>query len=303
MGPEDAFEEELLEKFKAKKVKKVYIPAEQEPNYLQYLDVALNELQQKDAPLEEKANFAQDLLRQESDNISKTLESEEAYRSSETRIHKVVDFMQHEPTALAKMLASAGLSIDDSQHGATVSSLCLAVGGNSHSVNREGMTDMAVAALLHDSALAGLGFSTATKYETLSKDDKPNFRKHPQLAMESVAGKKFITPRVLRIIEDHEEYGNGLGFPGKKNITKLQPDSQIFNLCDAFDHFSIQAQTSALECIDSFLQAHESHFSEQLLEILEKQVKGWANKSLTKIQQFPIPFLMDFDAVFHENRS
>lgn len=268
------FDEVTLTKFKDKKIKKVFIPGNQEPSYLKYLDQALEQLQKVDLKVNERAELAQDTLKQESDNITKTLESEEAYRSSESRIHKVVEFMMKEPKALVGMLASAGLSVDDSAHGSTVSSLALAVGTISGKVNKECLTDLAIAGLLHDTGLKSLGLDVTTNLTNIIKEKRSDFKKHPSVAIEQVAGKKFITPRVLRIIENHEEYGDGLGFPEKKNYAKLEIDSQIFNLCDAFDHFSILAGKPAKECIDEFLQARADHFDLHLLEVLEKQIKA-----------------------------
>jgi HD-GYP domain-containing protein (c-di-GMP phosphodiesterase class II) len=270
---QEKFTPEILGQFKAKKIKKVFIPEEQEPLYLKFLDQALNQLQEKSAKVEDRAEMAQDALRRESENIGKTLESEEAYRSSESRIHQVVDFMRAEPKALANMLTSAGLSIDDSSHGSTVSSLCLAIGVQSKYLGREELTDVAVAGLLHDMALKELGFDLKSDLETVAKDDKAKFRTHPAVAIEKVAGKKFITPRVMRLISDHEEYGDGLGFPEKKRYSRLATDSQIFNLCDAFDHFCIKSGKTAIEAVDSFVEARADHFDLGLIEILEKQVK------------------------------
>lgn len=268
------FEEKTFDRFKLKKIKKLFIPAAQEPAYLKYLDEALDQLQAKDTAVESRAELAQDTLRQESDNIGKTLESEEAYRDSESRIHKVVDFMLNEPTALAGMLSSAGLSVDDSAHGSTVSSLSLALGTFSKFVNREELTDLAVAGLLHDGALKELGFDAKTELANLGKEDKVKFKKHPAMAAEKVAGKKFITARVLRIIQDHEEFGEGLGFPEKKRFAKLQVDSQIFNICDALDHFCIKQGKTAAECIDAFVAEKGEQYDLELSGMLEQQIKS-----------------------------
>jgi HD-GYP domain-containing protein (c-di-GMP phosphodiesterase class II) len=271
---EEILADDVLDKMKKKKVKKLFIPEEQESLYLKYLDASLDQLKEKSAPLEAKADFAQDTLRQEADNVQKTLESEESYRSAESRIQKVVDFMLEEPKALAAMLATAGLSVDDSTHGSTVSSLVLGVGTTAKWFGRDELTDLAVAGLLHDSALTGLGFDAKTATEKLNKEEMGKYKKHPQMAMESVAGKKFITPRVMRIISDHEEFGDGLGFPEKKRFKKLGNDSQVFNVCDAFDHFCLQQEKTAKECIETFIEKRADHFSIDIIEILEKQVRA-----------------------------
>lgn len=270
----ETFEGSSLERFKAKKIKKLFIDETQEPDYLNYLSKALDELGVKSEPLEKRADFARDTLNQESENIEKTLESETAYRDSESRIHKVVDFMLAEPKALASMLASAGLSVDDSTHSSNLSSLCLAVGAHSKFVDRNGLTDLAIAGLLHDVGLAKLGFNEKTDFDSLSKEDKVKYKTHPKIAAESVAGKQFITARVLKLIEDHEEYGKGLGFPNKKNLFKATVDSQIFNLCDAFDHYATLKKKSPKEAIEGFIIEKGEFYEPQIIQVLEAQVKG-----------------------------
>jgi len=269
-----SFEQDLIEKFKAKKVKKAFIPEEQEESYLNYLDSTLVQLQDKSVSLSDKADFAQDTLKQESDSIEKNLESETAFKKSEERIQKVVDFILAEPKALAEMLAAAGLSVDDSAHGSTVSSLALAVGSSSGFVDRDDLTNLAIAGLLHDTGLKSLGFSVTDNLFNLPKDKWPSFKKHPEKAVELVAGKKYITAKVLRIIQDHEELGGGAGFPEKKNLARLAIDSQIFNLCDALDHFSIEMKKQAAECVEAFIEKHGEKFETQLLEVLEKKIKA-----------------------------
>lgn len=270
----EQFDDGALERFKAKKIKKLFIPAEQEPLYLKFLDQALDQLSESAVTIDQRADFAQDALKQEAENIEKTLETEEGYRSSESRIHKVVDFMLSEPKALAGMLASAGLSVDDSAHGSTVSSLGLAVGAHSRQLGKDELTDVAVAGLLHDTGLKRLGFDVKDDLVSIGKDRRADFRRHPAAAVELVAGKKFITPRVLRIIEDHEEFGDGAGFPEKKRYAKLAPDSQVFNLCDAFDHFCVRMGKGAGDCIEAFIEQRAEHFDLALIEVLEKQIKA-----------------------------
>ena len=267
-------EKDLLEKLKTKKVKKLFISSEQEPFYLKYLDGALNDLGSQTTSVADRADLAQDALKHEADNIDRTLESQEAYESSKARIEKVVDFMLAEPKALAGMLSAAGISVDDSSHGSTVSSLCLAVGAHTKQLDREALADLAVAGLLHDIALKELGFDPKSHLPDLPKEKRADFRRHPQVAVERVAGKKFITPRVLRILEDHEEYGEGLGFPNKKWYSKLSLDSQVFNLCDAFDHYVIRKGKPAVECFEAFCSEQGENYSLELLEILEKQLKA-----------------------------
>lgn len=268
--PRDSvFEAGTLEKFKKKKIKKAYIPASQESEYLGYLDSAMESLAQGTDSVESRGELAKDALRQEADSIEKTLESEASFKRSENRIQHVVDFMLSEPKALAAMLSQEGLSVDSSSHGSNVSSLALGLGVHTKFVGREELNDLAVASLLHDSGLQKLGFELGDNLESLPKEKRADYKRHPEVAVELVAGKKFITPRVLRLVQDHEEYGDGLGFPEKKRLAKMSVDSQIFNLCDAFDHFCIRCGKAGKAAVPDFIEKNSGHFDLQLLEALE----------------------------------
>ena len=269
----ESFEETTLKKFKEKKIKKLYIPEEQEADYLKFLDNALESLEQRSNPLASRAAFAADTMNQEADQIGKALDNENNYKQSEARITKVVDFLLGEPKALVSMLASAGHSVDTSQHSSTVSNMALAMAAHMKA-SKEELMDIAVAALLHDSGLAKLGFSSGVNYSSLSKEQKAKFKTHPAEAMEQISGKKFIQARVLRLIQDHEEYGEGLGYPDKKWYKSLSLDSQIFNLADALDHHAMIKGKTPAEALEDFINERGDHFEFQLLEILEKKIKA-----------------------------
>ncbi len=135
-----------------------------------------------------KAEMAQDTLKQESDNIDKTLESQEAYESSKSRIHKVVDFMLAEPKALAEMLGF-GWSIYRRFSSRIYGILTvLAVGTASRKVDRDQLTDWRWLAF-YTTTPSSNWLRLQNALDDLPKDKKPAFRKHPELAVEHVAGK------------------------------------------------------------------------------------------------------------------
>lgn len=264
------FEEEISKKFRMKKIKKVYVLAEQESAYLEYLDSALNQLSKPDMNVEQKAEFVQESMRTESENIERNLESETGYKSTENRVLKVVDFISSEPKSIASMLANAGLSVDTTEHASNVSTLALALAVQLGIKDKDELMAISIAALLHDIGLNKLGFNAGTDYSTLQGEDRQKYRKHPSLAMEQTAGKRYITPKVLKLIEEHEEKGDGNGFPNKKNLFKLPLSSQIFNLCDHFDHFCISVQKKGKEALPLFLEKEADNFDLHHVEVIEK---------------------------------
>ena len=269
----EQFEATKLQLFSAKKIKKVYIKPEDESHYLTYLDQALNDLKDEKITVTEKASLAQESIATEAENIQKNLDTEEGYKSTQNRMEKIIDFVTTDPNALKNMLATAGLSADNSAHSSTVASMAMAVASRAGLTDAQELMAISISALLHDLGIAKLGFDPMVQRENIPKDQIAKWRKHPEETVNMVAGKRYITPRVLRIIADHHEIGEGIGFPERKKIKKLPLSSQIFNLCDEFDHYCVLKQLDVQKAFDSFVEEKSEHFDLKHLEILEKLLK------------------------------
>lgn len=266
---QELIEAEKLGKFNQKRVRKVFIREADETLYIQYLDSALDRLSKKEVKTEAKAAMAQDTMNSEAENIEKNLDSEEGYKATENRIGKVVDFIATEPDALKQMLAQAGISVDNSQHSAAVASLALALASKAGVTDIKEMRAISVAALLHDIGLAKLGFDPSESRSSLKGDRLAKYRKHPEEAVAMVSGKKYITPRVLKLIADHEEIGEGYGYPEKRRIVKLPLSSQVFNLANDFDHYCMENKKQAPEAVEAYVQERGKHFVPEHLEMLK----------------------------------
>jgi len=83
-----------------------------------------------------------------------------------------------------------------------------------------------------------------------------------------LAGKAYISPRILGLILSHEELGEGRGFPDKKNLFSLPPSYQILSLANQFDHFATEKRLPLTSAIDPFFDEFGKHFDENLITIL-----------------------------------
>lgn len=272
--PTQIFEADRIEKLLTKKIKKVFIRPEEEPAYLSYLEAALDHLQKADVSIKEKADFAQQAMMNEAENIEKNLDTEEGYNRTQARISKVIGFVTTEPGSLKELLLSAGISVDTSAHSSTVATMALAIAGKIGFKDEKDLMSMSLASLLHDVGLAKLGFDPMVAEQDIPKSDLAKWRQHPAEAVNMLAGKKYITPRVLKLIIDHHEMGEGQGFPEKKRLKKLPISSQLFNLCDRFDHFCITRKSSPMEGLDPFIEASSELFDLTHFEALEKLIRA-----------------------------
>ena len=59
---------------------------------------------------------------------------------------------------------------------------------------------------------------------------------HPALGVKLLMGMPFVTPDVLRIVQEHHEYPNGTGFPGKLRLDRIFPMSKVVSLANVLAH-------------------------------------------------------------------
>ena len=86
-------------------------------------------------------------------------------------------------------------------------------------------------------------------------------------------GGPYITPGIIEIIKNHEEAGEGAGYPGKKRLPTLPLPQQIFNLCNAYDRFCTQQRIAPTEGMQAFFQARVGHFDLNHLKLLISSLK------------------------------
>jgi putative nucleotidyltransferase with HDIG domain len=264
----DSIDKTRLDKLKAKKVKKLFIPEESESKYLAYLDQGLAKLTQSDAPLENRAGIAHDSMVTAAENAERNLETEKGYQQVENQMSKILDFIQSDRGALKGMLGSAGKSEDIFQHSATVSSLAISLATKLGIKNSREIAELGIAGLVHDLGKTHLSFDPLKKRQDMTPDEKKEYEKHVTNALEILTKKKFITPTIVNIVANHEEVGRGRGFPEKKNLSDLPKLNQIFNLCNDFDRFCYENELAPLQGIDPFFEARGPNFNEEYISVL-----------------------------------
>jgi len=269
----DPFEPERIERLRGKGVKKLYIPEDSEAAYLTYLDAGLNQLKDTKISVRERSNLVSSSMVTEAENALHNVQTESGYKKTEERVSKVVDFLTSETGALKDILASTGTALDNFQHSANVTSMALGIASRLGVTQTRDIMDLGIAGLLHDSALPKLGFSADCKWDKLAGEDLKKYQEHPIAAAHQLAGKPYINREILELIANHEEIGEGAGFPGKKRISTLPLKQQVLNLCNNFDHYCFLKGTPPLEAAKSFLNEKIGLFDLEHIKILTSVLK------------------------------
>jgi putative nucleotidyltransferase with HDIG domain len=264
----DDVEEERLKTLKKHGLKKFFILSADEQKYLKYLEDGLNGLSNKDVNINDRASRANDTLLISVENAERNLETEFGYNNQRMQLEKISKFVGEERQAIKSMLASAGLSMDTTQHSATVTGLSLAIANKLGGLTKEEMTELAYGALLHDIGKQRLKFDYNIPFDKLTPDQKTQYKAHPLEGVALLSGKPFISPRILGLIASHEEYGEGRGYPEKKNLNKMDISYQILSLANKFDRFCTDKNLEPNKAVDPFFDQYISHYDENLIAIL-----------------------------------
>ncbi len=272
----DEIDPERIKSLKSKGVKKLFIPEEEEPLYLAYLEAGLNQLgKDSKLKLEDKGALAKDSLSTESENAIKNVSTEQGYRSTEGRIQKVIDFLLNDAGAVQSVLKASGVASDTFMHSANVATISLGLATRLGITAAQDHMELGLAAILHDMSKSQLGFAGSDRYSQLPPDRQKEFEKHPAHAATFLASKPYVTKGVLQLITDHEEIGEAAGYPNKKRISQLPLSSQVLNLCNHYDGYCQEKGLAPLDAMATFFSDKLGLFDlghiKQLKEVLSKK--------------------------------
>jgi len=250
----DPFDGERIVRLKVKGVRKLFIPEEHENFYLQYLDKGLDRLVDKKINVEVKANLVKDAMVTDAENAIRNSQTKEGYEHTEQRMSKIVGYLTSEKGFAKNVMHAAGVSQDTFQHSANVATLSLGMASMVGINSPPHLTVLGLACLLHDIGYSRLAFNPRVPKDRLSDEQIKQYHEHPRSGVAMLSDKSYVTKEVLQLIADHEEIGEGIGFPEKKRLSTLNILSQVLNLCNEFDRYSLIKQKSHKEVVKDFFQ-------------------------------------------------
>jgi HD-GYP domain-containing protein (c-di-GMP phosphodiesterase class II) len=268
----DPFDQSRIDSLKTKKVQKLFIPAECETAYLEYLDAGLGKIQDSNASVATKATIAQTTMVNLAENAERAIGSETGFKAMEKQSAKVSEFLAKESEAAKKVLQDSGFAHDDFQHASNVNTLCMMLAGRAGIKDPEERKNLSMAALLHDIGKQGLTLPQVAR-EKLDIEALKVYKSHCAAAVEKLSNKPYVNPTILTLIMNHEEVGEGAGFPDKKRIQSLPLVQQVLNLCNEYDRVCTVNKTPPLEAMKQFYLEKLGLFPLPLIEALRETLK------------------------------
>jgi putative nucleotidyltransferase with HDIG domain len=101
-------------------------------------------------------------------------------------------------------------------------------------LDRDGLADIEVAALLHDIGKIGVSDAILNKPAKLTADEYEVMKKHPEFGWAVLRQVPGMERASLMILHHHENY-DGTGYPGRLKGEEIPMGSRIVSVIDAFD--------------------------------------------------------------------
>lgn len=95
----------------------------------------------------------------------------------------------------------------------------------------------------------------------MTRDEALMWECHPAKGVQLLSPLKFVTPDILRIVQEHHEVPNGQGFPNKLRLDRIFPMAKVVSMANAMAHdvfldgksFSLDTFTQKIEHIYSVM--------------------------------------------------
>lgn len=237
----DSFEGERLTRLKAKKLKKMFILPDQEEGYRQYLARNIEMAYDKGSgkSVVSRAEIIQGAQQSNVEEVFENADSVEAYTAAKDAAGRYVQFLLNEDEALSSVMNITNVDQNIAHHGVTVSTLAVMLANKLGMASDEKVTQiLALGALLHDFGhTLNPDLNIARPLSGFSKDELKIYREHPRAGAQTVQTKRHFDKSVINIINEHEEWIDGKGFPQGLPESKCDPLSVIVSSCNRADRY------------------------------------------------------------------
>lgn len=272
----DSFEGSRLQKFKEKKIKKLYILTEHEEKYREYMTKNIEMAYDKNSgkSLDSRSEIIQGAQQAATEEVMDNPEDSVAYDLAKIGSEKYVNFILDEKEAMQAIMNIKNTDQSIAHHGVTVAAIAVAMAEKQNLHETEKLELLSLGCLLHDIEHTHTGLKVGRPVKEFTTDELRLYKKHPADALERLKKHKHFDPVVLDIIYNHEETIDGNGFPNKKKEKELSPLCQIASVSNSYDRLmSFEGVADQKEALKKLLVDKMGLHSLKNLQTLQNVLK------------------------------
>lgn len=271
----DHFEGARLDRLREKKLRKMYIPADQEENYRNYieknLDMAYSNSSEKS--LDARANIVQGHQQSNAEEVMENPEDAEAYNNAKDGCSKYLDFLELNPDAMKTVLSIENSNKDLGHHGVTTATIAVAMASKLGITDKEELKILSLGCLLHDMGHLHHAVEYRRPLSELTADEMQVFKDHPKVGAEVTKDKQHFDQKVINIIMQHEEMLDGSGFPQRLTDKKIDRMALICGAANKYDRLVTFENMEAKDAIKKLMIDNVGRYPLEYLNALKAVLK------------------------------
>lgn len=270
----DSFEGDRLKRLKEKKLKKMFIVAEDENNYLGYMqrniEMAYDNSSSKD--IQSRAEIIQGAQQSNTEEVFENPENAASYATAKDAAGKYVSFIMNNAKALSSIMNIENTDKNLAHHGVTVATLAIGLAKRLDITDPKKTQLLTLGSLLHDYGHYNSPLNVNQPLAQMSPEDKALWNKHSKEGAIKVQDKKHFDQSVINIILQHEETINGAG-PLKLLEKDLDPLSVIVSSANAMDRMITYENVPRTEVAKKMMIEHVGKYPLNHIQFLSEILK------------------------------
>lgn len=233
----DSFEGRRLKRLKEKKLRKMYITAEEETGYRKYMSKNIEMAYSNDPerPIETRAEIIQGVQQAAAEDVMDNPESDAFYYVAKEGSQRFAEFIDSEKKALESLLSIPNQDQSISHHGVTVATIAAGLATQLELTDQIPMNLLIMGCLIHDIEHQHEPLPLDKKRTDMTTEDAALYELHPYNGASRVKDLGFYDQSVVNIILQHEEFIDGSGFPKGSLEQDLDPLSLLAATANSYD--------------------------------------------------------------------
>ncbi len=233
----DSFEGSRLKRLKEKKLRKMYIKAEEESDYRKYMaqNIEMAYSNTPERPIKTRAQIIQGVQQAAAEDIMEDPESQAFYYVAKEGSQKLAQFIENEKKALESLLSIPNQDQSISHHGVTVATIATGLATQLGLSEQIPMNLLVMGCLIHDIEHQHAPAPFTKKITDMTTEETALYELHPYNGASRVKDLGFYDPSVINIILQHEEFIDGSGFPKGALEQDLDPLSLLASTANSYD--------------------------------------------------------------------
>ena len=230
------FDENSKQKLVDHKVKEIFVDKCDKKKFFSYIEKNINQIvADKTIPPEKKSQILYETSKEVVIDLFENPESSVNIKRGLNIVSSNMGFILSEKSSLYYLLSIASHDYLTYTHSLNVSIYAIALGNSLNTFNKSEILELGWGAMFHDLGKIKVPDTIINKNGTLTDEEFAQVKKHPAYGVAILKKTNIIPEKSYLPVSEHQEKGDGSGYPKGLELKEINPFGGITAICDVFD--------------------------------------------------------------------